>query len=908
MYHLDYDHNYSSIFLIYVDYQKMKAHAMFIAEEIGRPFSYNEVPSDTASQGDLNLIDLAIDDEEHDECGEDWTSKLGINLRYCVKVRKNSPSMQVQHALTLGGLFSDRSPGLEFLTIKWPSRRSRSKKLNRSTHSKTCDSTQLKKDEILEGRSDGIIVKKEEKLLQYSRRKLKSKLGGSTCKSMAHGCHGKNLSEDVSAATYGDLDKQSGKASDKGNSQNESAGLVLCTASGMSETQNETGLFAARVGMSLISAPSRIEDSLVSPTLAVGNAEVQGENHALDGIDMDDKACNLATWGSSEMQHEVKATDETIEEKVTRVEKCASPLIIATDERFGMQEQSQSVGIISITIESCHLVSEGQCNVSAEGDALMNEVSDLSNPTSIHVADPVVRNGEAQMVNVVLEESCVNSEDRVCVILDNEVRQEIQTVSRINNAGPVSGNVAPINQHSLASTEDVSCNVAVRNQPNLASIQEGFEGPRVICAAEDISIAVPAEDVVGQEWKTKNGSSENEPISSYVRPTDEPTLTSIEIQSLDTKNEELVSSSVSPMEVSQPSCASVEQCPEVPIGISAEEDLHDGVTLDTEVQQAIQTRNGTDEGEPISRFNTQVENEPVTVSGVECSEVPRGTYAEENVSGGAPVDNEVEQKKPPTNENNEELSGHDTHVNPLHPASIQKCSTIQRETLAAEPLLGSEVCSSQDDIELESIESTVVDPGPNKEKIRKRKREVEYITENKFSCSGFIRGPCEGLRPRAGKDATSGCGIDISKTVDEKSVRKKVRKHSGVSLHPKNKNTKESHRCDLEGCRMSFKTKAELFLHKRNRCPHEGCGKRFSSHKYAMLHQRVHDDDRPLKCPWKGCSMSFKWAWARTEHIRVHTGERPYKCKVEGCGLSFRFVSDFSRHRRKTGHYVNPPA
>jgi hypothetical protein len=857
------------------------------------------------------LIDLAIDDEEHVECGDDWTSKLGINLRYCVKDRKNSPSMQVQHALTLGGLFSDRSPDLEFLTIKWPSRRSRSKKLNCSTYSKTCDSTQLKKDEVLEGRLDGIIVKKDEKLLQYSRRKLKSKLGGSTCKSMVHGCHEKKLSEEVSTATYGDLDKQSGKASandlsDKGNSQNESAGLVLCTASGMPEMQNETTLFAASVGISLISPPSRIEGSLASATLAVGNVGVQSQNHALDGIDMNDKACNLVTWGSSEMQHEIKVTDETIEDKITRVEKCASPLIISTDERFGMQGENQSVGKIRITNESCHLVTEGQCNVSAEGDALMNEVSDLSNPTSIHAADPVVRSGEAQMVNVDLEESCVNSEDHACVILGNEVQQEIRTTNRINNAR--SGNVAPINQQCLASMEDVSCNVAMRNQANLASIQESFEGPRMICAAEDISIAVPAGDGVGQEWKTNNGSSEDEPISSYVRLTNEPTLTSREIQSLDRSNEELVLSSVSPMEVSQPSCASVEQCPEVPIGISAEEDLHDGVTLDTEVQQEIQTTKGTDEGEPISRFITQAENEHATVPRVECSEVPRGTHAEENVSGGVTLDSEVQQKKPLTNENNEELSGHDTHIKPPHPASIQKYSRIQREILAAENLLDNEVCSSQDDIELESIESTVLDPGPNSEKRRKRKTEVEYITENKFSCSGFIRGPCEGLRPRAGKDATSRCGIDISKTDDEKPVRKKVSKPSGVSLPPKNKNTKESHRCDLEGCRMSFKTKAELMLHKRNRCPHEGCGKRFSSHKYAMLHQRVHDDDRPLKCPWKGCSMSFKWAWARTEHIRVHTGERPYKCKVEGCGLSFRFVSDFSRHRRKTGHYVNSPA
>jgi hypothetical protein len=36
--------------------------------------------------------------------------------------------------------------------------------------------------------------------------------------------------------------------------------------------------------------------------------------------------------------------------------------------------------------------------------------------------------------------------------------------------------------------------------------------------------------------------------------------------------------------------------------------------------------------------------------------------------------------------------------------------------------------------------------------------------------------------------------------------------------------------------------------------------------------------------------------------MRVHTGERPYKCTLAGCGLTFRFVSDFSRHKRNTGH------
>ncbi|XP_055825657.1 lysine-specific demethylase REF6 [Solanum dulcamara] len=108
--------------------------------------------------------------------------------------------------------------------------------------------------------------------------------------------------------------------------------------------------------------------------------------------------------------------------------------------------------------------------------------------------------------------------------------------------------------------------------------------------------------------------------------------------------------------------------------------------------------------------------------------------------------------------------------------------------------------------------------------------------------------------------------------------------------------------CDLEGCSMSFSSKQELTLHKKDVCPVEGCKKKFFSHKYLVQHRRVHMDDRPLKCPWKGCKMTFKWAWARTEHIRVHTGERPYACTETGCGQTFRFVSDFSRHKRKTGH------
>ncbi|RVW74158.1 putative lysine-specific demethylase ELF6 [Vitis vinifera] len=224
-------------------------------------------------------------------------------------------------------------------------------------------------------------------------------------------------------------------------------------------------------------------------------------------------------------------------------------------------------------------------------------------------------------------------------------------------------------------------------------------------------------------------------------------------------------------------------------------------------------------------------------------------------------------------------SGDEEHIlsnvamtNQPPPPSTVESSEIPREICPVEDL-------SNGAEDLENMDSNKVNPNQPKKQKRKRKREGGQKTEDKFYFDSFIRSPCEGLRPRAKKDGST--GADTNKPVVEKPMAK-TRKPADTSD---------------EG--RATPSQAQTG------CPHEGCGKKFSSHKYAMLHQRVHDDERPLKCPWKGCSMSFKWAWARTEHVRVHTGARPYQCKVEGCGLSFRFVSDFSRHRRKTGHYVN---
>ncbi|KAH9324497.1 hypothetical protein KI387_004675 [Taxus chinensis] len=167
-------------------------------------------------------------------------------------------------------------------------------------------------------------------------------------------------------------------------------------------------------------------------------------------------------------------------------------------------------------------------------------------------------------------------------------------------------------------------------------------------------------------------------------------------------------------------------------------------------------------------------------------------------------------------------------------------------------------------------------------------------------------GPRTRLRTRTMQENVPMVAADVYK-VPGKQCRSSAKKVSSGKKITKSAIYKDEedegfYHCDIEGCTMSFQTKQELLVHKRNACTVKGCGKRFGSHKYLLQHRRVHLDDRPLKCTWKGCEMTFKWPWARTEHIRVHTGERPYVCPIASCGKTFRFVSDFSRHKRKTGH------
>lgn len=209
---------------------------------------------------------------------------------------------------------------------------------------------------------------------------------------------------------------------------------------------------------------------------------------------------------------------------------------------------------------------------------------------------------------------------------------------------------------------------------------------------------------------------------------------------------------------------------------------------------------------------------------------------------------------------------------------------------------------------LENSSVKTLEEKPSVTKSWKRNRELEQLRKGKYEVDDFIRSPCEGLRPRSNIASTSHeTDANISDTEEPATAKKKSKQIISTTstseyLKPEKPSSKGLHRCDLEGCLLTFKSKSELILHQQNQCHIQGCRKKFTCHRYLITHQRVHADDRPLKCSWKGCNMSFKWAWARTEHLRVHTGERPYKCKAEDCGKRFRFISDFSRHRRKTGH------
>ncbi|KAF4393532.1 hypothetical protein F8388_023336 [Cannabis sativa] len=832
------------------DYQKIKAHAAAIAEEIGSPFNYKEVPLDIASKDDLNLIDIAIDDE-HDECGKDWTSKLGINLQHCIKVRRNSSSKQVRHALTLGGLFSDKPSSQDFSPLKWQLRRSRSKKI----YVKPFDSAQVKK---VVGETSSTI-EKEKKLIQYSRRKFNRKPGGLTGAGKFCGQHAKG----------GDLDELAKRASETGNDVGNSTSCKFSALIKISETHNENQTSEATWNNSMKASCGSVE------------------NQVLKEMNLDSQACLVASSDASKMQDESSVPTQKVSITDKLVEKLeACPFSHDTKESSGLLGDQLKVGQSNKT-DGANVDSEGHSNVKAGKEGVLTDLnSDLSNMTNSHAIESQDDNLMGQIKNAVVENVSMTVEVCDSVSVDKEVTLVVHA-TRIDDGEPVSCNSTVIIDNigtskeecfncsgEICSVEDPSSNgkalkveseeeIKTRiNKYPLASVEETSKARSETHSTKDFSETIP---VLIEE--TSEFLSDPSSAAKLCCAVASEQILKQKVGTSDGSSEELASSSVTQMEVHHRHCVSIEEHSDVLRESSVEDDLGTDVTSDNGFHKEASMKNG--EQRSVSPV-TQTVDQPTPIS-VGESETPWNP-SKEHPGDGLTLDDKKRKSETTALPNS---------------ISFQKCSRVRRETHTNEDLCnGSEVCSSQDDRALDS-ESKDIDTCSNPVKGRKRKKEIELLTENQFSCNGFTRSPCEGLRPRTLKDATS-CETDTLREVERKPAVK-VKKTSNVRGPPKDKkeNSRKPHKCDLESCRMSFDTKAELMLHKRNRCPHEGCGKRFSSHKYAMIHHRVHDDQRPLKCPWEGCSMSFKWAWARTEHIRVHTGERPYQCKIDGCGLSF---------------------
>lgn len=118
-----------SLIICHSDYTKLKALAISIAEEIEFQFDCKDVPLANASKSDLHLINISIDDEGYNEDGRDWTSQMGLNMKYFAKLRKETPGSQEQPPLSfwkrLDTTEKPSSPISVVPNLKWLCRRTR---------------------------------------------------------------------------------------------------------------------------------------------------------------------------------------------------------------------------------------------------------------------------------------------------------------------------------------------------------------------------------------------------------------------------------------------------------------------------------------------------------------------------------------------------------------------------------------------------------------------------------------------------------------------------------------------------------------------------------------------------------------------------------------------------------------
>ncbi|CAL9204061.1 unnamed protein product [Musa hybrid cultivar] len=732
------------LIICHSDYLKIKALAISIAEEINIRFNCEDVPLVNASPSDLDLINVSIDDEGHEEDGNDWTSKLGLNLRYCAKLKKQSPSNQEHLTLSLGGIFSDPSP-TAVSNLKWLSRKSRTPhKVVGVIQSKSQFDANNEKCELIDGNTNSITD--SAKVTEVNRSLEPHQIG-----TMHHSLLIKGmLKESGSGNTIVKVD-------DRGDERRKcgSANKII------SQMKDDTDDNLHTIPVLIAECPQMHQVSWVT-------LRVTTYSESVPPVKL--PASHESDVGYSE-RLEIHSDGLSFKEAV------CEPVKSASKQPFVDPELSQG-------FEEAYRSQDKFC--SSDKSEILADRLTLESGTS-----------EAQQVSAV---DTANLGDEF-----NGNREAACGTGR-----------RPLH-YSLENLEDSS--------------RTSLSNDQFLCLSESL---------INSEIQLNNLSVQ-EPLGDDM--------------------------------VANP--ANSNRMPDISI--------NDGSKMLQEI--LARTEHIADGANIIKSENYFAVNNLV----VNNSEMPQKAHCADEMEAFVKADGKT-------------AFNHSMKLAEILAISMAEGSVMQ-EVHSTELCVSADSSSLLNGAQPNYHNPARVDLIQYVRRRNKRKRQQEQSTGCQDSSVCFVRSPCEGLRPR------NWLKTDVKADIFtlEKSSAIKERRRPGNSIVQREDKSK-AFKCDIEGCFMSFQTRGELSLHKRDRCTIEGCGKRFSCHKYAVRHQCVHNDDRPLRCPWKGCNMTFKWAWARTEHVRVHTGERPYKCKFSGCGQTFRFVSDFSRHRRKTGHYATPSA
>lgn len=115
----------------------------------------------------------------------------------------------------------------------------------------------------------------------------------------------------------------------------------------------------------------------------------------------------------------------------------------------------------------------------------------------------------------------------------------------------------------------------------------------------------------------------------------------------------------------------------------------------------------------------------------------------------------------------------------------------------------------------------------------------------------------------------------------------------------------KTHKCDFEGCNVSFNIKYRLIEHQRIHtgekpyiCDYDNCEAKFNRSCHLIEHKRIHTGEKPYVCDYENCDKKFTQLGQLNRHKRTHTGEKPYICDYENCGVKFAHKESLVTHRR----------